>query len=261
MKYALLLGLALFLPAAEAAVVGEEVTYKAGDTTLKGYIAYDDAISGKRPGVLVVHEWWGHNDYARVRVRMLAREGYVGLALDMYGEGRTAEHPDEAGKFSGAVKKNMPVAEKRFRAAMDVLKKHPQVNPKEIAAIGYCFGGGIVLEMARRGLPVDAVASFHGSLTTDRPAQPGQVQADIFVANGAEDPFVKDAHIRAFKQEMENADVEYRFVSYPGARHSFTNPGATELGKEFGLPLEYNEQADKESWAAMLRMFNNVFSR
>ena len=261
MKRWLLACLAFLAFPAHAAVVGEEVTYRADGADLKGYIAYDDAIKGKRPGVLVVHEWWGHNAYARKRAQMLAKEGYVGLALDMYGDGKTADHPDEASKFSSMVKKNMPMAEKRFRAAMDVLKEHPQVNRKEIAAIGYCFGGGIVLEMARRGLPLDAVASFHGSLATDNPAKPGAVQADIFVANGADDPFVKDEQIRAFRQEMENADVEYRFVSYPGAKHSFTNPDATRLGKKFGLPLEYNEQADKRSWAAMLRMFDTVFSR
>lgn len=261
MKRWLLIPLVFLALPLQAAVVGEEITYSADGTELKGYVAYDDAIKGKRPGVLVVHEWWGHNEYARKRAQMLAEEGYVGFALDMYGGGKTAGHPDQAGEFSAAVKQNMPMAEKRFRAALDVLKKHPQVNRRDIAAIGYCFGGGIVLEMARRGVPLDAVASFHGSLTTDNPAEPGEVQADIFVANGADDPFVKDEQVRAFKEEMEQADAEYRFVSYPGAKHSFTNPDATRLGEKFGLPLEYNEQADKQSWAAMLRMFDTVFSR
>lgn len=253
------LGLLLLATAVQARVVGKEVDYRAGDTTLKGYIAYDDSIKGKRPGVLVVHEWWGHNAYARHRADMLARAGYVALAVDMYGDGKQAKHPDDAGKFAAAVRNNMPQAEARFRAALKVLHKHPMADRHKTAAIGYCFGGGIVLEMARRGVPLDGVASFHGSLGTSNPAKKGMVKAKIMVFNGADDPFTKPEQIAAFKQEMENAGVDYRFINYPGARHSFTNPDADKYGAEFNLPLAYNEKADKESWAELMKFFHRIF--
>lgn len=242
-----------------AEVVGTEVTYKAGNTTLKGYLATDTAKPGKRPGVLVVHEWWGHNAYARKRARMLAELGYTALAVDMYGDGKQAKHPDDAGKFAGEVRKNMPLAEARFQAAMDLLKSQPSVDADKIAAIGYCFGGGVVLEMARRGLDLKGVASFHGSLGTSSPAQAGQVKAKVLVLNGAADPFTKPEQIAAFKQEMNAAGVDYRFINYPGAKHSFTNPDADGLGQKFKLPLEYNAKADKESWAELQTFFKKIF--
>lgn len=243
-----------------ADVVGKAVDYRDGDTLLKGYLAYDDKQQGKRPGVLVVHEWWGHNDYARNRARQLAELGYTALAVDMYGDGKQASHPEDAGKFSGEVKKNMPVAESRFKAAMALLKAHTTVDGEKIAAIGYCFGGGIVLEMARRGLDLDAVASFHGSLVTLTPAEKGKVNAKVLVANGADDPFIKPEHIEAFKDEMDEAGVDYRFENYPGAKHSFTNPDADKFGQQFGLPLAYSAEADKASWTAMQELFNEAFS-
>jgi len=262
MKRILFVLLAAFaINGAQAAVVGKEVTYHAGNTTLKGYIAYDDSIQGKRPGVLVVHEWWGHNAYARHRADMLAALGYTALAVDMYGDGKQANHPDDAGKFSGAVRKNMPQAEARFRAALKLLHKHPSVDRNKTAAIGYCFGGGIVLEMARRGLPLDGVASFHGSLGTASPAQKGKVKARLLVLNGADDPFTKPEQIAAFKQEMESAGVDYRFINYPGARHSFTNPQADEFGQRFNMPLAYNEKADKASWGELLAFFKQLFGK
>lgn len=262
MKSILITLMALFsFIAAEAAVVGKEVDYRSGDTTLKGYIAYDDSIKGKRPGILVVHEWWGHNAYARHRADMLAKLGYTALAVDMYGDGKQAKHPDDAGKFAGAVRKNMPEAEARFRAAMKLLHKHPTVDKHKTAAIGYCFGGGIVLEMARRGVPLDGVVSFHGSLPTANPAQKGQVKAKILVLNGADDPFTKPEQIAAFKQEMESAGVDYRFIDYPGAKHAFTNPQADEYGKRFNLPLAYNAEADKASWAEMQGFLKKIFGK
>jgi dienelactone hydrolase len=255
---ALLIGLLCAAPAA-AEVTGSEVTYHAGNTTLKGYLATDKSRLGIRPGVLVVHEWWGLNDYARRRARMLAELGYTALAVDMYGDGKTADHPDDASKFAGEVRKNMPEAEARFKAALSLLRAQPGVDKDNIAAIGYCFGGGVVLEMARRGLDLKGVASFHGSLPTAHPAQKGKVKAKILVLNGADDPFTKPEMITAFKQEMQAAGVDFRFFNYPGAKHSFTNPDADSFGQKFNLPLAYNEAADRQSWAELQRFFKRIF--
>lgn len=246
---------------AHAALRTEPVEYRANGTVLKGYLAWDDAVKGRRPGVLVVHEWWGLNEYARMRARMLAELGYTALAVDMYGGGKTADHPETAGKFSGEVRKNLPVARKRFEAALGLLRRHQTVDPKRVAAIGYCFGGAIVLEMARQGVDLKGVVSFHGALNTEHPAQPGKVRAKVLVLNGESDPFIKPEAIEAFKQEMDAAKVDYRFVNYPGAKHSFTNPQATEFGKKFNLPLEYHPEADKQSWAEMRAFFDRLFKQ
>jgi dienelactone hydrolase len=254
------IGLALACSiAAQAAVLGEEVTYGERESPLKGYLAYDDGVAGMRPGVLVVHEWWGLNDYARKRARMLAELGYIALAVDMYGDGKTAGHPDDAGKFSGELRKNLPLAQSRFLAALNFLRQQPKVDVEKIAAIGYCFGGGVVLEMARAGIDLDGVASFHGSLDTVNPATHGKVKAKILVLNGAADPFVTQEQIAVFKKEMEAAGVEYRIVNYPGTRHSFTNPEADDFGKKFNLPLAYDQEADRKSWQAMQDFFSEIF--
>lgn len=247
--------------AAQAAVTGKAVEYKADGQTLKGYLAYDDAIKGKRPAVLVVHEWWGHNNYARKRAEMLAGMGYIALALDMYGDGKQADHPKDAGKFSAEVRNNLNIAHSRFMAAMTLIKQQPETDSSRIAAIGYCFGGAVVLEMARMGLDIAGVASFHGSLDTAQPARPGMVKANMFVANGADDRFVPAAQIEQFKQEMDNAKVNYQFKSYPGAKHSFTNPDADVYGKKFNIPLEYNEQADKASWLDLGMFLDRIFGK
>ena len=254
---AMLLG--LFAVTAQAAIKGEEVTYRAGNTVLKGYLAYDDAIKGKRPGVLVVHEWWGQNEYARKRARMLAEMGYTALALDMYGDGKTAQHPKEAGEFSKAVNSNIAERRARFLAAKKLLERHPTVDKHHIAAIGYCFGGGVVLAMAREGVKLDGVASFHGALGTDKPAVRGRVKAKILVLTGADDPMAPPELVEKFKQEMDNARADYKVIVYSGAKHSFTNPDADRLGKEFNLPLAYNEQADKESWAELDAFLKKIF--
>jgi dienelactone hydrolase len=239
----------------------EEIEYTANGTTLKGYLAYDDKIEGKRPGVLVVHEWWGHNDYVRKRAEMLAALGYTALAIDMYGDGKQAAHPEDAGKFAGEVRKNMPVAKARFLAAMELLQQQPTVAGDDVAAIGYCFGGGIVLEMARSGLDLDGVVSFHGSLGTQNPAPKGEVKARILVLNGAADPFVKPEQIEAFKAEMEAAGVDYKFVDYPDAKHAFTNPEADANGQKFNIPLAYNAEADAASWQEMQQFFKTLFGK
>ena len=241
-----------------AAVIGEEVSYQHGDTVMKGYLAHDDAIAGKRPGVIVIHEWWGHNAYARQRADMLARLGYNALAVDMYGDGKTADHPEDAGKFAGAVKKDMAVAKARFQAALDLLNSQSSADSTKTAAIGYCFGGGLALEMARMGIDLDAVASFHGSLGTANPAQKGSVKPRILVFNGGADPFVKPEQIAAFKKEMNAAGADYEFIEYPGVKHSFTNPDADKFAQKFNLPLQYDAAADKASWQTMLDMFDAV---
>ena len=244
---------------AQAKVVGKEVTYEQDGNKFVGYLAYDDAVKGKRPGVLVVHEWWGHNDFARERARTLAKMGYVAFSLDMYGDGKTADHPEDAGRFAGQVKSNMEAAEARFNAARQQLVASGYTDPNKVAAIGYCFGGGIVLEMARRGSDLKGVVSFHGSLGTDNPAKKGNVKAKVLVFNGADDPFVKPESISAFKSEMKQAGVDAVFVSVPDAKHSFTNPAATANGKKFNLPLEYNQKAAESSWKQMTGFFNTLF--
>jgi dienelactone hydrolase len=243
------LAIALSAAPAQAEVVGRPVRYSAGGVTLKGYLAYDDAASGRRPAVLVVHEWWGHNEYARKRARMLAELGYVGLAVDMYGNGKQAKHPKDADKFSSAVMKDFGTGKARFEAAMALLRKQKQVDGSKLAAIGYCFGGGVVLNMARQGADLRGVVSFHGMLAPVRPARPGEVKAEVLAFNGADDKFVSAEAIQAFEKEMTDAKANFRFVNLPGAVHSFTNPDADELGRKFNIPLAYNAAADKESWA------------
>jgi dienelactone hydrolase len=244
-----------------SAVVGEEVVYRQGDTRMKGYLAYDDATEQKRPGILVVHEWWGHNAYARSRAKQLAAMGYTALAVDMYGDGKQADHPKDAGRFAGEVKKNMETASARFQAAVNLLQAHKTVARDDISAIGYCFGGGMVLEMARRGHDLDLVGSFHGSLPPSTPAVKGAVKAEVLVFNGADDPFVKAEHIEAFKAEMDQAEVKYSFTNYPGARHSFTNPEADKFGKAFDLPLKYDATADKQSWEALSKALASIYGK
>jgi dienelactone hydrolase len=243
----------------QSAVVGEEVDYRHGDTRMKGYLVYDDGSEQRRPGILVVHEWWGHNAYARSRAKQLAALGYTALAVDMYGDGKQADHPKDAGRFAGEVKKNMGTASARFKAAMELLQGHGTVAQNDISAIGYCFGGAMVLEMARRGHDLDLVGSFHGSLPASTPAVKGVVKAEVLVFNGADDPFVKPEHIAAFKAEMEQAEVKYTFTNYPGAKHSFTNPEADNFGKLFNLPLKYDAAADKQSWEALLKALRTVY--
>lgn len=242
-----------------AAIHEENVSYQAGDTQLIGFLAYDDSIQDKRPGVLVVHEWWGLNDYARKRARMLAELGYAALAVDMYGGGRSTEHPTEAGAFSKEAKSNLEVAQKRFAAGLETLKNHPRVDPEKMAAIGYCFGGGIVLEMARRGLDLDGVASFHGSLATDVPAKPGQVKAKVRVFTGSLDHMVPEPVIQTFKDEMTAAGADYDVIVYEGAKHGFTNPDADLLASRLQMPIAYDPAADQDSWQKMISFFDQLF--
>ncbi len=246
-------------PAAAPEIRGEEVAYEAGGVKLNGYLAYDASRQDRRPGVLVVHEWWGHNEYARQRARMLAEMGYTALAVDMYGGGKFAEHPEDAQRFMTEVTSRMDLAVERFRAARAVLEGHATTDPARMAAIGYCFGGGVVLHMARIGEDLAGVASFHGGLTTESPAQAGAVSARVLVLHGADDPFVKAEQLAAFREEMQTAGADWQLIAYEGAIHSFTNPGATAIGEKFGLPLAYQREADERSWAELERFLKETF--
>ncbi|MEK9752580.1 MAG: dienelactone hydrolase family protein [Rhodospirillaceae bacterium] len=245
---------------AEAKVKGQKATYKVGDQEFTGYLAYDDATGGKRPGVVVVHEWWGHDAYARRRAEVLAANGYTAIALDMYGTGKHADHPKDAKAFMMEAVKSADVMQARFRAAYDLLKKQDTVDGSKIAAIGYCFGGKVVLDMARMGVDLKGVASFHGNLTPAVKAKRGVTMAKVRVFNGADDGLVKSEAISALRAEMARAGVDYQIVNYPGAVHSFTNPGATEKGKKFKMPLAYNAAADGDSWQKTLVFFEEIFS-
>ncbi len=253
--------LAAGFAAAGPKIEGKPVEYTAGGVTMKGYLAWDANVQGKRPGVLVVHEWWGQTEYVRKRARMLAELGYTALALDMYGEGKMAGHPDEAGKFSSELMKNFPVAKDRFLAALEFLKKDPTVDPTRIAAIGYCFGGGVVLNMARQGVDIKGVASFHGSLAVVAPEKPTPIKAAVRVYNGADDKFIPAAAIEALKKEMTEQKANFKFTNYPGAVHAFTNPEADEYAKKFSMPIAYNAAADKASWDDMKSFLSEIFKK
>src|SRR5438477_2755433 len=235
-----------------ATVKTRELEYRQGATVLQGFSAWDDAAPGKRPGVLVVHEWWGHNEHARNQARRLAEAGYVGFALDMYGKGKVTTHPQDAQAFVSEVTKDPAVLAARFNAALEQLKHDPRVDTTRIAAIGYCFGGAVVLDMARAGAPLAAVVTFHGALATKTPAQPGKVKARILVLAGGADPFVPPEQIEAVKREMQAAGARFDVIVYPGAKHGFTNPNAGQYGMD---QLAYNAAADQQSWAAMLELF------
>lgn len=252
MKTALALSLLLFSSSALAAVIGKDVSYKAGDTVMKGFLAYDDAVAGKRAGVLVVPEWWGANDYPRKRARMLAEAGYVALVVDMYGEGQVTDNPKDAGALAGNVNKNPQLAYARVDAAREFLDRQPNVKKGETAALGYCFGGGVVLNVVRAGMPLKSAVSYHGVLATDIAVKPGDIKAKLRVFHGEADPIVPPEQVEAFKTEMDNAKADYMFVSYPGVKHTFTNREADSYAAQFGLPLKYDNAADKDSWIRTL---------
>ena len=238
----------------------EEVTYSGGGAEMKGYLAWDDSVEGQRPGIIVVHEWWGHNEYPRRRAEMLAELGYTALAIDMYGDGKTADHPEDAGAFMNEVLQNLEAGRARFEAGMDLLKSHETVNADKIGAVGYCFGGGVVLHMARMNVGLDVVASFHGSLGFAKAPGPDQIDTRVVAYNGEADPFVPAEQIEAFKAEMESVGADYQLVQLPGAIHAFSNPAATSNGEKFGIPLKYSPLADEASWAHMQLLLKDTFS-
>jgi dienelactone hydrolase len=244
--------LAILGATAQAAVQSKKVTYKVGELRCEGFLAWDDAISGKRPGVLLVHEWWGLNDYARRRAEQLAGLGYVAFACDMYGEGKTTSHPQEAGQFAAAVRANVQEWQRRATVALETLKQQPQCDPERLAAIGYCFGGSTALQLVYTGADLDAVVTFHAALPTPTAEQARQIKAHVQVHHGADDSFIPEESIKKFRDTLTAAGVKHEFVSYPGARHSFTVPEADKVGID---GLRYNKQADEQSWEAMVKLF------
>jgi dienelactone hydrolase len=235
----------------------QAVEYKAGDTVCKGFIAQPDD-AGKHPAVITVHEWWGNNEFNRDVARKLANAGFVGFALDMYGNGKQADNPQTAGQMSGEIGKNPALLRERFTAARDFVAKQPGVDAGRIAAVGYCFGGMVVLRIACAGENLRGVVSFHGILPSELSLAPGSVKAKLLVLNGADDPFVPKEKVEGFEKEIKAAGADYRVVNYPGGKHAFTNPAATERGKKFNLPLEYNADIDKKSWNEAAEFLNRV---
>jgi len=249
----------LTLPlSAQAAIQSEAVEYQDGDTKLKGYLYYDDAVSGKRPGVIVVHEWWGLNDYAKRRAEMLAGLGYAAFALDMYGDNKVTTHAKDAKGWSTQVTENTDAWRRRALAGLEVLKADKRVDPQRLAAVGYCFGGSTVMQMAYAGAELDGVVSFHGSLPTPGEGEGQRIKASILAAHGEADTFVPPDKVAAFKGALEAAKADWEFISYGGAVHAFSNPDAGSYGID---NVRYDERADKRSWTAMKAFLEEVLAR
>lgn len=249
--------LLLSIGTAHAKVVTRPIAYTHAGTSLEGYLAYDDALSGKAPGILVVHEWWGLNDYARSRAERLAKMGYVAFAVDMYGKGKSTEHPDQAAAWMKEVNSNMDAWLKRALAGLDVLKKQPQVDSTRLAAIGYCFGGATVQVLAYGGADVKGVVSFHGSLIPVSAEQAEQTRAKILICHGAADPMNTPEAMTTYVNAMNASSIDWQMIAYGGTRHSFTNPDADKRGM---AALAYNPSADRRSWQHMTYFLEEVLS-
>ncbi len=259
MKCLSLTALFLTIPLlATAEIKTRTIDYNQGGVPLEGYLAYDDAARGKRPGVLVIHEWDGLGSYVKKRAEQLAGLGYAAFAADIYGKGVRPSGMKECAAEAGKYKSNHALFLARIDAGLSELRKQSEVDPARIAAIGYCFGGTAVLELARSGANIAGAVSFHGGLSTSDPAAPGAVQCPILVLTGADDPNAPPESVAAFKNEMRKAGAEARVISYPGAVHGFTNPAR---GTDNSKGVAYNEKADKESWEAMKEFFTRIFSR
>lgn len=235
----------------------ENIDITADTVTMKSFVAYPD-VQGKKPIVLVVPEWWGVNDFTRSKAKQLAQEGYFALVVDMYGNGRTADNPDAAMGLAGGFYKNPQLSTGRLLAALDKAKSYPQADSSKTAAIGFCFGGSMVLNAAKLGAPLDGVVSFHGGLQGVPPAK-NTVASKILVLNGAADPYVPAQDIANFKKQLDSAGVPYTFKDYPGALHAFTNPQADEFAKKFKMEVGYNADADRNSWNDMKSFFADLW--
>ncbi|MDR2228950.1 MAG: dienelactone hydrolase family protein [Flavobacteriaceae bacterium] len=238
-------------------ITTEDLTYSENDKTFKSFLAFDKNKSGKLPVVLIIPEWWGMNDYVKNRAKQLAESGYMAIAVDMYGEGKMVDNPDDAGKLAKPFYGNAELAKQSFEAALKQIEKNEKADTGKMAAIGYCFGGAMALNMARINEPLKGVISFHGNLMTG--VKPVANKIPVLVLNGEDDTFVSKDEIASFKKQMDSAGVQYKFVNYPGAIHSFTNPDATAVGKKYKLKVAYNEVADKASWEEMITFFNKIF--
>lgn len=236
----------------------DTLTYKAAGAVLTNYVAYDSAVTGKRPAILVVHEWWGLNDYIQSRIKKLAALGYIAIAVDMYGDGKKGETPDSAGKLAMPFYKDPALAKARFDAALDTIKGFAQTDTNNIAAIGYCFGGAMVLNVARMGEKLNGVVSFHGGLVGVPPVK-DLLKAKVLVCHGGDDKFVNQKEVDQFKKQMDSIGADYKFIVYPGATHAFTNPNATAMGQKFNIPIAYNAAADSSSWKDMQSFFGKIF--
>ena len=248
--------LALAGATARAEVKTKVIDYSQGDTALQGFLAWDDAAKGKRPGVLVIHEAWGENQHARDQAVRLAKAGYVGFALDMYGKGKVTTHLEDAKAFMAEASKDPAVIRARFEAARKLLEEQPQVDRKRIGAVGYCFGGNVALNMARAGEDLTAVATFHAAVpSADQPVS-GKVKARILINTGGADPLVPKSQVDAFVKELKDAGANISVITYPNAKHSFTNPDAAKAGTD---ALAYDADADAKSWDASMKMFREAF--
>lgn len=243
---------------AQPVVKEEAVSYMSDSTTMNSFIAYDSAITKKRPVVLVLPEWWGLTDYTKSRAKQLAELGYLAMAVDMYGAGKTADNPALASEMATPFYNDPAFAKSRFDAALAKIKTNPLADTNQVAAIGYCFGGGMVLNMARLGENLSGVVSFHGTLV-GVPANKSLLKAPILVCHGEDDQFVKPEEVALFKKQMDSISAFYTFRSYPGATHAFTNPNATAMGKKFSMPIAYNAAADSASWIEMKTFFGKIF--
>jgi dienelactone hydrolase len=232
------------------------IEYHDGEVLLEGYLAYDDSFKTKRPGIMVVHEWWGLNQYIKKRTEELARLGYVAFAADMYGKGINTDNPKKAGELAGAYTKDRKLMRSRALAGLRTLSGNSHTDPDHIVAIGYCFGGTTVLELARSGANISGVASFHGGLDTPDPDAAKNIKGSVLVLQGANDPFNPPEKVDAFQDEMRKANVDWQMNIYGGAEHSFTNPDADSFGIK---GVAYNAKADKRSWEALMAFFKELF--
>lgn len=243
---------------AEPVIVEQDVPYSVDSIDMIGFVAYDSAKEGSRPVVLIVHEWWGLNDYVKMRAKELAKLGYFAFAVDMYGNRKQADNPDSAGKLATPFYMDPQMAKRRFDAALEKAKTFQQAEASKVAAIGYCFGGAQVINMAKLGDDLKGVVSFHGNLNVV-PANKDLLKAQVLVCHGAIDPFVPQAEVDQFKKSMDSIGAKYIFKAYDSATHAFTNPDATVMGQKFNIPIAYNATADTASWNEMKSFFNTIF--
>jgi dienelactone hydrolase len=241
---------------AHAGVVTKNISYQHDGVELEGYLAYDDSMKGKVPAVLIVHEWWGLNDYARKRAEQLAGMGYVAFALDMYGKGKVTQHPKQAAEWMRQTNSNVRLWQQRALAGLHVLKNDPRTDTARIAAIGYCFGGATVQQLAYSGADVRGVVSFHGSLLAPIPDQVNRVKAKFLICHGSADPFIKAETVQKYIVAMNESALDWQMIMYGGAKHSFTNPNADRAGM---AALKYSKSADQRSWSHMQGLFEEIF--